>query len=264
MTPPPGAGPAVAQAGLDGGSTVLLPVVWLFLAVLVTFVVTRTVTRVIRARGERAGDAPPAPEEGRGLIGDVTIGGVHVHHQVFGIIAMAATGIVMIAVTPEGAGLDVAAVVFGIGMGLTFDEFALWVHLDDVYWSESGRASVDAVFVLLASTALLATGSTLLVGRLGSAEWWISVVLLLITLALCLGCLAKGKVVTAVVGLLFVPVAVAGLCRLAKPGSWWARRRYATRPRRRARSEARFGPAYTARWNRVRDLVAGAPTRPPS
>ncbi|GAB2928382.1 hypothetical protein GCM10027047_26340 [Rhodococcus aerolatus] len=257
--------PAAAQADVDldvgGGSTVLLPVVWLFAAVLVTFVVTRTVTRVIRARGERVGDAPPAAEEGRGLIGDITIGGVHVHHQVFGIVTMAATGIVTIASTPVGAGLDVAAVLFGIGMGLTFDEFALWVHLDDVYWTESGRASVDAVFVLLVTTLLLATGSTLVVGRFGSGEWWASVAALAVSLGFSAVCLLKGKVVTAVVGLVSI-AGLVGACRLAKPDSWWARRRYAARPRRMARARRRFGPAYEARWNRARDLVAGAPTRP--
>jgi hypothetical protein len=260
------AAPVLAQVDVSVGGTeevgLLVPVVWLFAAVLVTFLVTRTITRVIRARGERAGDAPEPAERGRGLVGDITVGGVHVHHQVFGIVLMAATGIGTIAATPEGRGLDVAAVLFGVGIGLTFDEFALWVHLDDVYWTESGRASVDAVFVLLMGTGLVSAGGTLLVGSVGTAQWWASIAVQAVALALAVGCLLKGKIITAVVGFFVVPVAVVGLCRLAKPESWWAHRRYATRPRRLARSRRRFGPAYEARWNRVRDLVAGAPTRP--
>ena len=49
------------------------------------------------------------------------------------------------------------AIFFGIGMGLTMDEFALWLNLEDVYWTEKGRQSIDAVIVtagLLAITLL--------------------------------------------------------------------------------------------------------------
>ena len=42
---------------------------------------------------------------------------------------------------------EICALVFGIGIGLTIDEFALWVHLDDVYWAEEGRQSIDATVI---------------------------------------------------------------------------------------------------------------------
>ena len=42
------------------------------------------------------------------------------------------------------------AIGFGIGAGFTLDEFALWVRLQDVYWSEEGRASFDAVVATVA------------------------------------------------------------------------------------------------------------------
>jgi hypothetical protein len=61
-----------------------------------------------------------------------TEGGLHVHHLVFGIAAF-----------------------FGIGAGLTLDEYALWLHLDDVYWAEEGRRSVDAVVILLPVLSLV-------------------------------------------------------------------------------------------------------------
>ena len=111
---------------------------WMFLAILVTFLLTRTVTRLIRSGSGS-----------RGRLGNVHIGGNHVHHQVFGILIIIGTGIVLVSQTPRGAALDAAAAVFGAGIGLTVDEFALWLHLEDVYWAEQGRKSVDAIFCVL-------------------------------------------------------------------------------------------------------------------
>ena len=45
--------------------------------------------------------------------------------------------------------MEFVAIAFGIGMGLTLDEFALWLNLEDVYWSEKGRQSIDAVIVAI-------------------------------------------------------------------------------------------------------------------
>ena len=96
----------------------LRPMMWMFLAILVTFVITRIVTRLIRSgRGARAG------------LGNVQIAGHHVHHQVFGILVIIGTGIVLVSQTPQGPSLNAAAAVFGVGVGLTVDEFALWLHL---------------------------------------------------------------------------------------------------------------------------------------
>lgn len=41
-----------------------------------------------------------------------------------------------------------SALLFGIGAGLTIDEFALWLYLEDVYWSHQGRNSIDAIIVV--------------------------------------------------------------------------------------------------------------------
>ena len=54
--------------------------------------------------------------------------------------------------------LEVTAIVFGIGAALTLDEFALWLHLDDVYWSEQGRQSIDAVIVFAIVSGFMVLG----------------------------------------------------------------------------------------------------------
>ena len=228
----------------------LRPMMWMFLAILLTFLLTRTVTRLIRS-GSGAGVG----------LGNVRLGGNHVHHQVFGILIIIGTGIVLISQTPRGAGLDAAAAVFGAGVGLTVDEFALWLHLEDVYWTDQGRKSVDAIFCVLVITGALIGGAQFATGRIGTAAWWSSVAVIAVNLLLCVICLLKGKVVTGVVGIAVGLVAFIGAVRLAKPGSWWAVHRYASRPRRASRAARRYDQRYQERWNRLRDLVAGAPSR---
>jgi hypothetical protein len=228
----------------------LRPMMWMFLAILITFLVTRTVTRLIRSgSGARAG------------LGNVRIAGNHVHHQVFGILIIIGAGIALVSDTPRGAALDAAAAVFGIGVGLTVDEFALWLHLEDVYWAREGRKSVDAIFCILVITGTLIGGADFVTGRIGTAGWWSSVGVIAADLLLCVICLLKGKVVTGVTGIVISFVALIGAIRLAKPGSWWATHLYASRPRSARRAASRYDERHEERWNRLRDLVAGAPYR---
>ena len=231
-----------------GGSS-LRPMLWMFLAILVTFLVTRTVTRLIRSgAGRRAG------------LGNVRIAGTHVHHQVFGILIIIGTGIALVSQRPGGAALDTAAAIFGVGVGLTIDEFALWLQLEDVYWTSEGRKSVDAIFCVLVITGALLGGTSFVTGRAGTLAWWWSVFVLAVELLLCVICVLKGKIPPGVVGVVIGFAALVGAIRLAKPGSWWAAHRYASRPRRAARAADRYGERYQARWNRVRDLIGGAPS----
>jgi hypothetical protein len=228
----------------------LRPMMWMFLAILITFLLTRIVTRLIRSgHGARAG------------LGDVRFAGNHVHHQVFGILVIIGTGIVLVSQTPRGAALDAAAAVFGVGVGLTVDEFALWLHLEDVYWTDQGRKSVDAIFCVLVITGTLIGGADFATGRIGTAAWWSSVAVIAVNLLLCVICLLKGKVITGVIGVFIGVVALIGAFRLAKPGSWWAAHRYASRPRLASRAARRYDHRREERWNRLRDLVAGAPSR---
>ena len=228
----------------------LRPMMWMFLAILLTFLIARMVTRLIRS-GNGGGVG----------LGNVRIAGNHVHHQVFGIVIIIGTGIDLISQTPRGAALDAAAAVFGAGVGLTIDEFALWLHLADVYWAEQGRKSVDAIFCVLVITGALIGGADFVTGRIGTAGWWSSVAVIAVNLLLCVICLLKGKVVTGVTGIFIAVVALVGAIRLAKPGSWWAERRYASRPWLARRAASRYDHRHHERWNRMRDLVAGAPSR---
>ena len=232
------------------GGPSLRPMMWMFLAILITFLITRTVTRLIRSgSGARAG------------LGNVRIAGNHVHHQVFGILIIIGTGIVLVSQAPRGAALNAAAAVFGAGIGLTVDEFALWLHLEDVYWAHEGRKSVDAIFCILVITGTLIGGADFVTGRIGTAGWWSSVGVIAVNLLLCVICLLKGKVVTGVTGIVISVVALIGAIRLAKPGSWWATRLYASRPRSARRAASRYDERHEERWNRLRDLVVGAPSR---
>ena len=89
--------------------------------------------------------------------GNVEVGGTHIHHLVWGILLLMLAGWVGIVVAPEPPGREIVAAVFGIGTGLTLDEFALWLELKDVYWSADGRKSIDAVIVagIIASFGVL-------------------------------------------------------------------------------------------------------------
>ena len=81
------------------------------------------------------------------------MGGTHIHHLNYGIFLLAGLGAVFLFGKPAGRGLQAAAVMYGIGMALTFDEFGMWVRLGGSYWQ---RASVDAVGVLAALFGLVA------------------------------------------------------------------------------------------------------------
>lgn len=79
--------------------------------------------------------------------------GTHLHHLVPGIILLMVSGYVAIALDPS-VPREPMAVMFGIGLALTLDEFALWLHLEDVYWAKEGRQSVDAVVIVASIVAM--------------------------------------------------------------------------------------------------------------
>jgi hypothetical protein len=186
-----------------------------------------------------------------------TEGGLHVHHLVFGIVLMLAAGFAL-ALQPPSPWLEIVAAGFGIGAGLTLDEYALWLHLEDVYWAEEGRRSVDAVVI----AALL--GGLLLMGFLpfSTDDGALPIILsVLIVLAISAVAILKGKIVMGVAGVLFPIVGLIGGIRLAKPDSFWAQRRYKPGSRKLARAEKRY-ERHTRRYQRFQDRVAGAPESP--
>jgi hypothetical protein len=215
---------------------------WMLASFLITFLATRAITKAIR--------------EGRGPFRDAKLGGVHVHHEVYGIFLLLGAGTAEFTYRPAAPWADVLAVLFGIGAALTLDEFALWLHLEDVYWEQEGRSSVDAALVALIVGALLFlgvnpfgddSGGGALVVALGVAG----------NLAFALVAILKGRPVLGVVGV-FVPfLALVAALRLARPTSPWARRRYDDR--RMARARSRFPPGRRTRWDRLIDVFAGAP-----
>jgi hypothetical protein len=188
-----------------------------------------------------------------------TEGGLHVHHLVFGIVLMLVAGFVL-ALQPASPLLEITAAGFGIGAGLTLDEYALWLHLEDVYWEEEGRRSVDAVVV-----ATLIGGLALL-GFLpfSSDNGWPAILLsVLVALGIAFVAVLKGKVFLGVAGMLVPPLGAIGAIRLAKPDSPWARRRYAPGSRKLERAETR-AERHRRRYRGFQDRLAGAPGRPPT
>jgi hypothetical protein len=144
------------------------------------------------------------------------------------------------------------------------------LHLRDVYWSNEGRLSVDAVFVAAGVTALLLMGITP-VGVKNVTDYQRllpvtpGVVATLHLAAAALFVLAsitllKGKVWTGLCGL-FVPLLfIVGAVRLARPGSPWARWRYRNRPGKLARAgrrEQRLRQPVIRVKSRLQDLLAG-------
>src|SRR5215213_907447 len=87
--------------------------------------------------------------------GNVEVGGTHIHHLVWGILLLLSFGYVGVAVQPPSPWHEIVAVLFGIGTGLTLDEFALWLNLKDVYWEKEGRRSIDAVIIAAAISGVL-------------------------------------------------------------------------------------------------------------
>jgi len=149
-----------------------------------------------------------------------------------------------------GTLLNLLALLFGIGVGLAFDEFALWLHLDDVYWSREGRKSIDAVAWALVVTASVPAILDLFTvfeaaGEAGSM-WWLPVFLLLLSVVPRRDRVLRGKLVTAALGIVYQPIALLGAIRLAKPGSFWSRHFHGADSRRRVRSERHFGTHYVA------------------
>jgi hypothetical protein len=157
---------------------------------------------------------------------------------------------------------QVTAIGFGVGSGLTLDEFALWLRLEDVYWSRQGRQSIDAVVVAAVLAGLVVLGvqpfdfdqTSARVGTVAGVT--IVAVLAAITFL-------KGRILLGAISL-FVPVAgLVGTVRLARPSSPWARWRYrGARVHRMERAGERYrgDRRLEVLGQRLRDAIGGAPS----
>jgi hypothetical protein len=197
-------------------------------AFLVTFLFIRTSARLIR--DPRVTWWP----------GNVESGDLHIHHLVWGICLVLIAGFLGFAADLNSPWWHISAIAFGIGAGLTIDEFALWLYLRDVYWSEQGRLSVDAVVIATVFAVLVVLGTKPF--GLDEPESVLgTVVLVLQAVALSAIAFLKGRFVVGVIAL-FMPLwGLIALLRLAKPDSPWARRWYrGRRAGRLIRARARF------------------------
>jgi hypothetical protein len=195
----------------------------------------------------------------------VSDSGVHVHHLVFGIVTMMLAGAVGFTVLGDSPYAEICAFLFGVGAGLTIDEFALWLYLDDVYWAEEGRVSIDATVIAAAVMGLILLGFTPFTFETGSLDELVwSLAGALVVFATVAACFAKRRMLHGTVGFFLLPVAIYGAARIGKPDSAWARRRYGERrPAKQAKAEARFPPdRRTERFkNAFRDIVGGKPSQ---
>jgi hypothetical protein len=90
---------------------------------------------------------------------NVSAGGVHIHHLVWGILLLLLVGYVWLVELGVGSSwmASLTAIAYGVGAALTLDEFALWLNLRDVYWQRQGMESIDALLIF---------------GALLSVGWW--------------------------------------------------------------------------------------------
>ena len=246
-----------------------LPLLCCLVAFILTFAVTRTFVRLIRSRA--ATGRPPQWWEPR----NIHIGAKHIHHVVVGVVLVMISGVALVALSVNGNELEytASAILFGIGAALVLDEYALILHLSDVYWEEDGRTSVDAVFAAVAVGGLLVLG---LHPFLFFVSLWQdtthSVVLragvvfaMVLTLPLAVLVVLKGKVWTGLIGMFFVPLLVIGAIRLSRPQAPWARWFYMSHLDRMARALQRERtlrrPVVRVKlW--VQYTIAGTPRRP--
>ncbi len=227
------------------------PLMLSFVAFVVTFVTTRTITRLIRA--------------GKGPFHNVSTNGVHMHHSTPGVLLLILGGFTAVASPPESALIYLAGLLVGIGASLVLDEFAMIFRLQDVYWTQEGQLSVNMVTLAAACIGLAVVGvSPITTAEMpaGIAAVRIGAVgVLLVHFALVAVTALKGKYPTALIGMFVSPVAWLAAVRLARPTSPWARWRY--NPEKVAKARRRAGE-FDKRWAPVRrhwdDFIGGTPT----
>lgn len=230
-----------------------LPLLLCFLAFVVTFIITRTVTRMIR--------------DGRGPFHDHVSGGVHIHHAVPGLCLLIVGAFTAVGGSENVAWRCFAGILVGVGVSLVLDEFALILHLQDVYWSGEGQLSVQMVSLTAACLGLALVGFSPF-GVQGADRAELSVRLsatgvLVADGVLAVICVLKGKYRCALFGLFLPPVGLFGALRLARPASIWARHNYGAR---RMEEAARRAADFDRHWRPVQtdldDFIGGRPSKP--
>jgi hypothetical protein len=101
------------------------------------------------------------------------MGNTHVHHLNYGIFLLSSVCGYSVFRRPVGRPAEITALIYGVAMGLTFDEFGMWLHLGGSYWQ---RASVDAVIVVSAAFAFV--GFARSIRRFESRHLWVFAILI--------------------------------------------------------------------------------------
>jgi hypothetical protein len=96
--------------------------------------------------------------QGIGPFRNLSVGGRHLHHLVFGIFGLLGSGYVWLLIADDPArnprDQRLTSVAYGLGAAVTLDEFALWLNLEDVYWARQGRESVQALMLFGAALSI--------------------------------------------------------------------------------------------------------------
>ena len=178
------------------------------------------------------------------------------HHVVYGVVAIFVFGVLAFALGDRNDWNSALAFLFGGSVGVALDEFALLLHVDDVYWAAAGRKSVDAAVVTTAATLMLLIGVAPVGADADRRARRLAAAIVAINLVAVVVTALKGKRLLAVLGV-FVPlVAPVAALTLARPDSPWARWLYRGDPdkleraRRRAQKLGAWG-------DRLRDVIAG-------
>ena len=151
--------------------------------------------------------------------------------------------------------------IFGVGAGLTLDEFALWIYVKDVYWADEGRISFRAVVVAALLAGLVLLGAAPFGGSANGSSisgWAITITIDILFSAIAI---VKGKPLVGLFGVFIPLVSLVASIRLARPTSIWARKFYKPGSRKLARAQARR-ERVRARRRRLSDFIAGAPGIP--
>lgn len=136
---------AVAKEGYRRVSTRENTLFNLLTSFVVAFLSARSTTYLLRRRKRF------------GPFRNVRLGRRHIHHYVPGIVLAFTAGTAAILAGSEELEAKLA-VPFGVGMGLTLDESALLLELEDVYWSREGLLSVQITLAVTAMLAAMALG----------------------------------------------------------------------------------------------------------
>ena len=210
---------------------------WVLIGFVVTYAITRSITLKIRRKSAEPPTEAAADEEGGGLL------------------VVLITGLLEFRYSPGSPGQEILGALFGVGAALALDEFALWLHVEDVYWSEEGKKSIDAVMIAVIVGAGLLIGAAPLGLSGGGSDTgvWFAMIVVVVHISYTIICMLKGKIPTGLIGLVISIVSLVGAIRLAKPSSYWAKRfydetklakaeaRFAAEDARREKWRARFG-----------------------